>query len=463
MATEYDAVVVGSGPNGLGAAITLAEAGRSVLVLEGAPTPGGGMRTEELTLPGFRHDVCSAIHPMAALSPVLRNLDGLEWAHPEIAVAHPLDDGTAAAVHRSLDTTAAELGPAWRRVFGPLVADPDGLTTDVLGPQPRVPRHPTTFLRFASRAALPATAVDRLLGNERAAAAWAGIAAHAITRLSLPLSAAPGMMLAAAGHIGGWPAARGGSASITDALVRRLESLGGVLECGHAITDLGELPKSGAYVLDMTPWQLAAIAGDRLPAGTYRRFRHASASFKIDYALDGPVPWTAEAPRRAGTVHLGGTAREVEDAERAVHRGRVPNEPLVLVTQQSLFDTTRAPDGKHTLWAYCHVPFGCEVDMTGRIEGQLDRFAPGWRDRVLAKTVSPPSAIERHTPNAVGGDIAGGGTTGLQLVFRPRIATDPYATPIDGVWLCSSSTPPGAGVHGMCGLHAARSVLRARR
>jgi phytoene dehydrogenase-like protein len=422
------------------------------------------MRTAELTLPGFRHDVCSAIFPMAAVSPVLRRLPldehGLEWVHPEVAVAHPLDDGTAVALHRSLDDTVAEVGPGWRRVFGPLVAAGDGLLGDVLGPQPRVPSHPVDLLRFGLRALPPATTVGRTLGNDRAAALWSGIAAHAITSLSSPLSSAAGIVLTTAGHLGGWPLVRGGSEVLAAALVAHLESLGGRVECGRPVSSLADVPAARALLFDTTPWQLLRIAGDRLPAGAYRRFRHGSASFKVDYALDGPVPWTADACRRAGTVHLGGSSAEVASAERDVHRGRVPERPMVLVSQQSVADPSRAPAGKHTLWAYCHVPFGSTTDMTERIEAQIDRFAPGWRELVLGRAVSPPAAIEAHTPNAVGGDIAGGATDRLQLVFRPRISLDPHRAPAEGIWLCSSSTPPGAGVHGMCGWWAAQSVLR---
>ncbi|MBW8827451.1 MAG: NAD(P)/FAD-dependent oxidoreductase [Acidobacteria bacterium] len=461
---DYDAVVVGSGPNGLAAAITLAEAGRSVIVLEGDATPGGGTRTAELTLPGFRHDVCSAIHPMGAASPLFDRLPlashGLDWVHPEVAVAHPLDDGTAVTLHRSLDETVVSVGHGWRRVFGPLVGGGRDLLDDVLRPQPHRPAHPLGFVRFGARAASPAVGLGRAMGDERAAALWAGIAAHAITSLSIPLSSAAGVVMTVAGHVGGWPMARGGSGAIGDALVAHLRSLGGTIECNRPVRSLDELPAARAVVFDTTPWQLVQIAGDRLPPGSYRHFRHGSASFKIDYALDGPMPWTAEPCRRAGTIHLGGTAREIAVAEHDVYRGRVPARPMVLVAQQSVADDSRAPAGKHTLWAYCHLPFGSTADMTEPIEAQLDRFAPGWRELVLARTVSPPSAIEGHNPNAIGGDIAGGASDRLQLVFRPRISLDPHRTPAEHLWLCSSSTPPGAGVHGMCGYWAAQSVLK---
>jgi phytoene dehydrogenase-like protein len=461
---EYDAVVVGSGPNGLAAAIEIARAGRSVLVVEAEATPGGGTRTEELTLPGFRHDVCAAIHPMGAGSPFFGDLPladhGLEWVHPEIALAHPLDDGTAGLVHRSFDQTVEGLGASWRRVFGPVVKGWPSLAHDLLRPAVAVPRGPVTFARFGLRAAPPAALLGRLLGDPRARAVWSGIAAHAITSLRRPLSSAAGAVLVGVGHTAGWPAARGGSQAIADALVAHLGVLGGTVECGRPVRSLDDLPRARAVLFDTTPGQLVAIAGDRLPDGAYRRYRHGSACFKIDYALDGPMPWTAESVRRAGTVHVGGTAAEVVAAEGAVARGRTPERPLVLVAQQSLFDDTRAPAGKHTLWAYCHVPAGSTVDMTSRIEAQLERFAPGWGELVLARRARGPAALEAHNANYVGGDIAGGATDGLQLLFRPRIALDPYRTPAEGLYLCSASTPPGAGVHGMSGYWAARSALR---
>jgi len=339
------------------------------------------------------------------------------------------------------------------------VAGWPALAADLLRPPVRVPASPVTFARFGLRAAAPASLLGRLLGRSSTRAVWAGIAAHAITSLGRPLSSAAGAVLVAAGHDAGWPAARGGSAAIADALVAHLESLGGSVECGRPVRTLDDLPRARALLFDTTPSQLVRIAGDRLPDDAYRRFRYGSASFKVDYALDGPMPWTAEAARSAGTVHLGGTAREVAAAERDVAGGRIPERPMVLVAQQSLFDDTRAPAGKHTLWTYCHVPAGSTVDMTGRIEAQLDRFAPGWRDLVLARSAWGPAELEAHNENYVGGDIGGGATDGLQLVFRPRLALDPYRTPAEGIYLCSASTPPGPGVHGMSGYWAARTAL----
>jgi phytoene dehydrogenase-like protein len=470
---EYDAVVVGSGPNGLAAAVTIAREGFSVLVVEAGDLPGGGTRTKELTLPGFRHDVCSAIHPVGAVSPAFRELGlerhGLEWVHPDLPVAHPLDDGSAAELHDSIDDTVAANaeGDGWRRVFAPLVDAWPDLVDQLLGPPLRVPRHPVAFARFGLGALLPVrTTARRRLAGTKSSALFAGIAAHANTSLTQPLSSPGGLVLVAAGHVGGWPMARGGSQSIADALVADLLLHGGRVETAHRVTSIDELPRARVVLFDTTPWQLLDIAGHRLPAvqqWRYRRFRHGAASFKLDYALDGPMPWTAEAPRRAGTVHLGGTVEDIVAAERDVFRGRTPDRPFVLVAQQSLFDATRAPEGKHTLWVYCHVPHGSPVDMTERIERQIDRFAPGWRDLVLARHATPPVALEAYNNNYVGGDIAAGAADRLQIVFRPVIALDPYRTPAEGIYLCSASTPPGGGVHGMCGRWAARSALQQLR
>ena len=467
---EYDAVVVGAGPNGLTAAAVLARAGRSVLVVEAADTPGGGTRTKELTLPGFHHDVCSAIHPVGATSPAFAELGladhGLEWVQPEIGVVHPLDDGTAGEVHWDLDRTIAANGEGdrWRRLFEPLVRSWPALAEAALGPPVRGPRHPIAFLRVGLRSLAPVSTIARkVLSGTREAALFTGIAAHANTSLRRPLSAPGGIVLVTAGHVAGWPAARGGSQSVSTALVSVIEASGGRVECDRPVKSLGDLPRARAVLFDTTPWQLLDIAGDRLPAirqWRYRRFRHGAASFKIDYALDGPVPWTAPAARRAGTVHLGGTAQEVIATEEDVWKGRISDRPYIIVTQQSLFDSSRAPDGKHTLWVYCHVPLGSTVDMTERIERQIDRFAPGWRDLVLARHVTPPVALEAYNANFVGGDIAGGAPDGLQILFRPVIAIDPYRTPARNLYLCSSSTPPGGGVHGMCGYWAAKSALK---
>jgi len=471
-----DAVVVGAGPNGLSAAVTLARAGCSVVVIEAADVAGGGCRTEELTLPGFVHDVCSAIHPLGASSPVFAGMPladhGLEWVHPEAPAAHPLPDGRAALLERSIDATADGLGPdgrAWRRLVGPLAEHWDDLASSVLGPMLRLPRHPVTLTRFGLKALWPAKALARrVFEGEDARGLFAGLAAHAILDLGAPLTSSFGLTFAASGHAVGWPAARGGSQRLTDAMVSYLRSLGGEVVTGQRVTSLGDLPPARAVLFDLTPRQVAAVAGDRLRGRAGRRlsrFRYGPGSFKIDYALDGPVPWAAEAVSRAGSVHVGGTLDEVAAAERDVARGRHPERPFVLTSQPTRFDPTRAPPGKHTFWAYCHVPHGSTVDMTKAVEDQIERFAPGFRDLVLARHTMFPADLERHNANIVGGDVAGGSHGGLQLVARPRLATDPYRLRIRGLdaYLCSASTPPGAGVHGMCGWWAAQSALRGMR
>ncbi|HWC10963.1 MAG TPA: NAD(P)/FAD-dependent oxidoreductase [Acidimicrobiales bacterium] len=468
-----DAVVVGAGPNGLAAAVTLARAGCSVVVLEAAAAPGGGCRTEELTLPGYLHDVCAAIHPLGAASPFFSDLPlaehGLEWLHPQAPAAHPLADGRAAVLARSVDTTADALGAdgrAWRRLVGPLVDRWEEISASVLGPVLRPPRHPLTMTRFGLRALWPAKLLAaRAFEGELARGLFAGLAAHAILDLGAPLTSSFALTFAASGHAVGWPAAEGGSQRLTDALVAHLSSLGGEVVTGHRVVSLDDLPPAGAVLFDVTPRQLMAVAGDRLAAPVRRRlarYRYGPASFKVDYALDGPVPWKAEECAGAGSVHLGGTLEEVAAAERDVARGRHPERPFVLTSQPSRFDPTRAPPGKHTFWAYCHVPNGSSLDMTTAVEDQIERFAPGFRDRVLARHTMFPADLERHNANNVGGDVAGGSHGGLQLVARPRLAVDPYRVPIDGMeaFLCSASTPPGAGVHGMCGWWAAQSALR---
>ncbi len=465
--------MVGAGPNGLSAAISLARAGCSVVVLEAADVAGGGCRSEQLTLPGFIHDVCAAIHPLGASSPAFAALPlaehGLEWVHPQAPAAHPLSGGRAAVLERSLDSTADALGPdagAWRKVVGPLVSRWDDLSSSILGPLLRPPPHPVTLTRFGLRAAWPAKLLAaRLFKGEEARGLFAGLAAHAILDLGMPLTASFGLTFAASGHAVGWPAAKGGSQRLADALVSYLSSLGGQVVTGQRVTSLRDLPPSRAVLFDLTPRQVVDIAGDRLDPRARRRllgFRYGPGSFKIDYALDGPVPWAAEGCARAGSVHLGGTLEEVAAAEREVARGGHPERPYVLTSQPSCFDDSRAPAGKHTFWAYCHVPHGSTVDMTAAIEGQIERFAPGFRDRVLARHTMFPADLERHNANNLGGDVAGGSHGGLQLVARPRLAADPYVLPIDGTdaFLCSASTPPGAGVHGMSGWWAARSALK---
>jgi phytoene dehydrogenase-like protein len=461
-----DAVVVGSGPNGLAAALVLAAAGRSVLVLEAAEQPGGGLRSAELTLPGFTHDVCSAIHPLALASPYLRTLPlerhGLEWVHPPAPLAHPFDDGTAAVLERSVETTGTTLGDdadAWRRLFDPLVRGADALLGDILGPL-RFPRAPLALLALAPRALLPAaTVARRSFGGERARALFAGIAAHSMLPLTASPSAAFGLVLALLGHAVGWPFPRGGAQRLTSALVGRLRSLGGELQTGVAVRSLAELPSARAVLLDVAPRGLLALAADRLPPRyrrQLRRFRHGPGVFKVDFALDGPIPWAAPECARAGTLHLGGTVAEIAASEAAPGRGR----PFVLLAQHSLFDHTRAPDGMHTAWAYCHVANGSKADATAAIEAQIERFAPGFRKRIIARSVRSPGDLARENANYVGGDIGGGRPDLRQLWTRPALRLNPYRTPLRGVYLCSSSTPPGPGVHGMCGYWAARTALR---
>ncbi|HEX2028503.1 MAG TPA: NAD(P)/FAD-dependent oxidoreductase [Nitriliruptorales bacterium] len=474
MAERHDAVVVGAGPNGLAAAVRLAQAGRSVVVLEAAEEIGGGARTRELTLPGFHHDVCSAIHPLGIGSPFFRSLPlaehGLEWVHPDVPVAHPLDDGSAVLLHRSIDETAANLGPdgdAWRATMEPLAQRFDALVEELTRPIAHLPRHPLLLARFGRDAArsLEGWAGSRFVGS-RVRALVSGLAAHTIQSLDRPMTAALGVLFPAAAHAVGFPMARGGSRAITDALSSLLSSLGGDIVTSRPVRSVGDLPPAGVVLFDLTPRQVLAIGGDRLPA-RFRRlirgFRHGPGVFKLDYALDGPVPWKAEAAARAGTLHLGGTLEEIAASEKATAAGRHTDRPYVLVAQQSPFDGTRAPHGKHTLWAYCHVPAGSLVDMTEPVERQLERFAPGFRDLVLARSTLNTVELEAYNENYIGGDITGGSQDGLQLLARPWPALDPYALGDTGWYLCSASTPPGGGVHGMCGYYAAGSVLRRSR
>ncbi|HEV7214101.1 MAG TPA: NAD(P)/FAD-dependent oxidoreductase [Chloroflexota bacterium] len=467
---QYDAVVVGSGPNGLAAAVQLARAGRSVLVVEGADVAGGGARSEPLTLPGFIHDVCSTVHPLGVASPFLRQLPlavhGLEWIEPPVAVAHPFDDGTAALLERSLGATARRLGrdgAAYHALMRPFLPQWEKLFAETLGPILHLPRHPLLLARFGLRALWPVTLLARTLFKEAPARALlAGITGHVTLPLDQPPSAAFGLMLGLAGHAVGWPFARGGSSSIAAALISYLRSLDGDVLTGTPIHSLDQLPPAKATLLDMTPDQLLKLGGAALPEG-YRRqlqhFQYGLGTFKVDWALDGPIPWRAAECSLAGTVHLGGTLEEIAAERRSLWANRPVESPFVLLTQPTLFDHSRAPQGKHIAWGYCHVPNGSAVDMTARIEAQIERFAPGFRNRIMARSIMGPAALQAHDPNLLGGDISGGESTLKQIVFRPAVRLSPYTTPLKGVYLCSASTPPGGGVHGMCGYHAARAAL----
>jgi len=470
MADAPDAVVVGSGPNGLAAAIVLARAGLSVLVLEAKDTLGGGARTEELTLPGFHHDICSAIHPMCVVSPFMRTLPlaehGLAWAYSPAAITHPLDDGTAASLEVSVDATAASLGEdehSYRALMATLASHADSLFDEILRPLRLVPHHPLLLARFGLLGLQPATRLANRFQTAHARALFAGCAAHSFLPLSNPGSSSFGLGLMLAGHATGWPAAIGGSASIIGAMTSYLRSLGCEFRTGHPVRSMRDVPASRVVLFDVTPRQLANIAENELPAryvAKLRHYRYGPGAFKVDWALDGPIPWKAEACAQSATVHVGGTLEEIAHNEYEVFHGRTTERPFVLVAQQSMFDTTRAPAGKHTGWGYCHVPNGSIEDMTERIESQIERFAPGFRERILARHTRNPAQYEEHNPNMIGGDIAGGANTMRQFLTRPFPSLDPYATPNRRIFLCSSSTPPGGGVHGMCGYWAAQSALK---
>ncbi len=467
--TDYDAVVIGAGPNGLAAAIKVAQEGHSVLVLEAADTPGGGCRTKELTLPGFRHDICSAIHPLGYGSPFFRTLGleryGLEWIQPPAALAHPFDDGPPALLERSVEATGATLGADgknYERLMGPLVPDWDQTSLALREPW-RLARTPFGLARFGLKAIQSSQRLtEAAFQGGRARGFFAGMAAHSMLPLEQSPSGAFGLALGIAGHAVGWPLPRGGSQSIVDALVAHLQSLGGEVETGQTVRSLADLPPSRLVFADISPKHWLAIAGDKLPP-SYRaalsRYRYGMGAFKLDWALDGPIPWKSPDVARAGTVHLGASRAEISASERASARGEIAERPYVLLAQQSLFDSTRAPQGKHTAWGYCHTPNGSTVDMTDRIEAQIERFAPGFRDRVLARSVISPAAMERYNANYIGGDINGGVQDWAQLFTRPVPRWTPWSTPIPGAYLCSASTPPGGGVHGMCGYYAAMAAL----
>ena len=465
-----EGVVVGAGPNGLAAAVTLALRGVRVTVYEAADTIGGGTRTTERLAPGLLHDDCSAVHPMGVASPFFRSLDlaahGLEWCHPEIDLAHPLDDAVAAVFVRSLEQTAGRLGPdgrAWAKLFGPIADRFDDIAAEVLRPIAHLPRHPIALAGFGIGALAPATLTARRWRTDQARALFAGVAAHAYYPLTRPTTAAAGLLMLGAGHRYGWPVAKGGSRAVTDALASLLRAHGGRIETGRRVRSLGELPRADVTLLDLSPTGVVDLAGDLLPgrvARAYRRFRYGPAAFKLDLAVEGGVPWRDPACRRAGTVHVGGTLEEITAAERDVHRGRMPERPFVLVAQQYLADPPRSAGDVHPVWAYAHVPHGYPGDATEAILRQLERFAPGVRDRIVGAFARSATEMPRYNPNYVGGDIASGANDPVQMLSRPRIALDPYSTGIPGVYICSASTPPGGGVHGMGGHNAALSALR---
>ncbi len=467
---EYDAIVVGSGPNGLAAAIRLQQHGLSVLVVEGQPTVGGGMRTKALTLPGFRHDVCSAIHPLAVSSPYFNTLPladfGLEWLEPEVLAAHPFDDGSAISLYHSLDETARQLGKdaeAYKALLQPLLQNWDGLLKDFLAPL-RIPSHPVRLAKFGLKALQSAKMLgESIFETDKARGFWAGMAAHSIQPLTNFTTAAIGIVLLAAGHHRSWPVPKGGSQTIADAMAGYFQSLGGEIETGYYVTELATLPKFRAILFDTTPRQMLEIAGDqfsRLYTWQLNRFKYGMGVFKIDWALSDPIPFSAAMARRAGTVHLGGTFEEIAKSEADAWKGKHAEEPYVLLAQQSQLDPSRAPEGRHTAWGYCHVPHGSTQDMTKRIEDQVERYAPGFKDTILAKHTFNSMQMQEYNPNYIGGDINGGTLDITQLFTRPALRWSPYRTSAKGFYLCSSSTPPGGGVHGMCGFHAAEQAIK---
>lgn len=463
-----DAIVIGAGPNGLAAAIEIARAGRSVVLYEAASSVGGGTRSAELTQPGFVHDICSAVHPLLLASPFFKSLDlpglGIDVVQPETPFAHPLPDGSAAVAHRSVATTAAGLGrdgKAYQALMEPLVRNAESIVSEVLGPA-RVPRHPIALARFGLGAIRSARGLTKRFHDNHARALLGGVAAHSMLPLTKPPTGGVALLLTLLAHAVGWPFVRGGSQKIADGLARRLEDLGGQIVTNHPVARLTDLPRAGTYLFDVTPRQLVAIVGDQLPAryrNALQRYRYGPGVFKIDWALSEPVPWTADECRTAGTVHVGGPFEAVAASEAASASGRVPHHPYVLLAQPSVADDTRAPDGRQTLWAYCHVPSGSTTDMTAAIEDQIERFAPGFKDTVLARATRAATELEAYNPNYVGGDINGGVQDLRQHLARPVARLSPYTTPNPRIYLCSSSTPPGGGVHGMCGYFAAHAAL----
>jgi phytoene dehydrogenase-like protein len=468
MSKQYDAIVVGGGPNGLAAAIELARRGKRVRVYEANDIVGGSARSAALTLPGFVHDTCSAVHPLAVGSPFFKTLSlaeyGLEFVYPPAALAHPFDDGSAILLHRSVEQTSEQLGVdgrSYRKLLTPLVRNWDRLAPALLGPL-RVPRHPFAMARFGLHGIRAASGfVPGRFKEDRTRAFFAGAVAHSCLALDQLGTTAFGLVLLTLGHTVGWPIPRGGSQNISNALAAHLKHLGGEILTSMRIHSLNDLASSRCVLFDLTPRQLLQIAGEGFPAGfksKLRRYRYGPGAFKLDWALDGPVPWRAPECTQAATIHLGGSFAEIEASESAVWEGKCSDRPFVLAAQPSLFDPSRAPEGKHTLWAYCHVPNGSTIDMTERIENQIERFAPGFRSRILARSALTPAELESRNANLVGGDINGGAPTITQLFTRPTIRI--YSTPLKGAYLCSASTPPGGGVHGMCGYHAARTALR---
>lgn len=463
------AVVVGAGPNGLAAAIQLARRGVEVQVLEAGETPGGGARSSELTVPGVIHDLCSATHPFGVGSPFWKEIDlpsyGLVWKWPQIDCAHPLDDGSAGVLYRSIEQTTAGMGPdatRWRRAVGDLAAGFDQLASDLMRPVLRVPHHPVRLARFGPRALLPATVLARWFHTEQARALFGGAAAHIYTRLDRPLTASLGLLFLASGHRYGWPVAEGGSGSIIHALVAALRAHGGDVATGVTVSDRRDIPDADIVMLDLTPAAALRLYGELMPARiarSYRRYRQGSSAFKVDFAVEGDIPWTNQHCARAGSVHLGGSFAEIADTERQRAQGKLAPRPFVLVGQQYLADPSRSAGGINPIWAYAHVPFGYTGDATALVVDQIERFAPGFRDRVVATVSRGTADLAAYNANYIGGDILGGANDGLQVILRPRVSVSPYATGVPGVYLCSQSTPPGPGIHGLCGYHAAEAAL----